>query len=91
MYVDLENVVLCLYLADSLYDVAPCDQMVVYEAARAMVNLNNVTARELQPAVSGTIIAHKKTFTVDHLIFVYAFSSADVFDFCQANCSFCSC
>ena len=27
-------------------------QMVVYEAARAMVNLKNVTARELQPAVS---------------------------------------
>jgi coatomer protein complex subunit gamma len=27
-------------------------EMVVYEAARAMVNLNNVTARELQPAVS---------------------------------------
>ena len=28
-------------------------QMVVYEAARAMVNIDNVTARELQPAVSG--------------------------------------
>jgi coatomer protein complex subunit gamma len=27
--------------------------MVVYEAARAMVNLKNVTAREVQPAVSG--------------------------------------
>lgn len=27
--------------------------MVNYEAARAMVNLNNVTAKELQPAVSG--------------------------------------
>ena len=29
-------------------------QMVVYESARAMVNLRNVTARELQPAVSGS-------------------------------------
>ena len=28
-------------------------KMVVYEAARAMVNLKNVTAREVQPAVSG--------------------------------------
>ncbi len=28
--------------------------MVVYEAARSMVNLKNVTAREVQPAVSGT-------------------------------------
>lgn len=28
-------------------------KMVVYEAARAMVNIDNVTARELQPAVSG--------------------------------------
>lgn len=27
-------------------------QMVVYEAARAMVNLKNVTVRELHPAVS---------------------------------------
>ena len=27
-------------------------QMVVYEAARAIVNLKNVTAREIQPAVS---------------------------------------
>lgn len=27
--------------------------MVVYEAARAMVNLKNVTLREVQPAVSG--------------------------------------
>ena len=30
-----------------------CVQMVVYEAARSMVNLKNVTAREVQPAVSG--------------------------------------
>ena len=29
-------------------------QMVMYESARAMVNLKNVTARELQPAVSGS-------------------------------------
>jgi hypothetical protein len=31
-------------------------QMVVYEAARAMVNLKNITAREIQPAVSGNDI-----------------------------------
>ena len=29
--------------------------MVVYEAARAMVNLKNVTAKEVQPAVSGVL------------------------------------
>ena len=28
-------------------------QMVVYEAARSLINLKNVTAREIQPAVSG--------------------------------------
>ena len=31
-------------------------KMVVYEAARAMVNLKNVTAREVQPAVSGMYV-----------------------------------
>ena len=34
-----------------LYCVLPT-QMVVYEAARSIVNLNNVSAREIQPAVS---------------------------------------
>ena len=32
--------------------------MVVYEAARAMVNLKNVTAREVQPAVSGMYVVY---------------------------------
>ena len=30
--------------------------MVVYEAARAMVNLKNVTAKEVQPSVSGACV-----------------------------------
>ena len=33
---------------------SPLPQMVMYESARAMVNLKNVTAKELQPAVSGS-------------------------------------
>ena len=62
--------------------------MVVYEAARAMVNLNNVTARELQPAVSGKKTAHK-IYGRPLNFYHFCFSFADVFDVGQADSSFC--
>ena len=46
--------------------------MVVYEAARAMVNIDNVTARELQPAVSGMLSLFH---TTAYFIFVCSFAA----------------
>ena len=40
--------------SDLVLSLSPLPQMVMYESARAMVNLKNVTAKELQPAVSGS-------------------------------------
>lgn len=65
--------------------------MVVYEAARAMVHLKNVTARELQPAVSGKKNVQLAGVQCSSSTFFSLFSSADVLDICETDSSFCRC
>lgn len=65
--------------------------MVVYEAARAMVNLRNVTARELAPAVSSKPV-YKQFYIASLLsLFLSFFSSADVPWITKSNNPLCSC
>ena len=44
--------VVCLVYVSPLFPLCQLPQIVVYEAARSIVNMKNVTAREIQPAVS---------------------------------------
>lgn len=69
---------------------SPLPQMVMYESARAMVNLKNVTARELQPAVSGSLASNSmsvRPFMFDWICCVC--SAPDVSDIGQTNNSIC--
>ena len=54
--------------------------MVVYEAARAIVNLRNVTPRELQPAVSGNV-ANEVYDILSLSLSLSVVSSSNVFEF----------
>ena len=66
--------------------------MVVYEAARAMVNLKNVTAKEVQPAVSGVCCLathHDVLFLGMSSAVALCYSSSDVPHLNKADHSVC--